>query len=132
MSLRVKKSWCCFSAKVNALQFPLYPQICMSLSDSAVVLSKTTVIAISITSLLVVVLLYTCGAITVLLIQRLNKHYRKMRLAVLADDPLPTSVTHTSELAPVYEDILPPEKLEENRISRKHCIWTSISTALDT
>ncbi len=27
--------------------------------------------------------------------------------AVLADDPLPTSVTHTSELTP---DILPPEK----------------------
>ena len=27
--------------------------------------------------------------------------------AVLADDP---SVTHTSELTPVYEDILPPEK----------------------
>ena len=59
---------------------------------------------------------------TVLLIQRLNKHYRKMRLdsnAVLADDPLPTSVTHTSELTPVYEDILPPEKkkkieLQEN------------------
>ncbi len=29
--------------------------------------------------------------------------------AVLADDSLPTSVTHTSELTPVY-DILPPEK----------------------
>ena len=27
--------------------------------------------------------------------------------AVLGDDP---SVTHTSELTPVYEDILPPEK----------------------
>ena len=26
------------------------------------------------------------------------------------EDPLPTSVTHTSELTPVYEDILPPEK----------------------
>ncbi len=52
---------------------------------------------------------------TVLLIQRLNKHYRKMR----ADDPLPTSVTHTSELTPVYEEILQPEeqkkiKLQEN------------------
>ncbi len=51
-----------------------------------------------------------------LLIQRLNKHYRKMTLdsnAVLGDDPFPTSVTHTS---PVYEEILPPEKqeLQEN------------------
>ncbi len=35
--------------------------------------------------------------------------------AVLADDP---SVTHTPELTPVYEDILPPEKTEENRTSR--------------
>ncbi len=39
--------------------------------------------------------------------------------AVLADDPLPTSVTHTSEFTPVYEDILPPEtkkkiELQEN------------------
>ncbi len=32
--------------------------------------------------------------------------------AVLADHPLPTSVTHTSELTPVYEEILPQEKLE--------------------
>ncbi len=53
---------------------------------------------------------------TVLLIQRLN---RKIRLAVLADDPLPTSVTHTSELTPVYEEILAPEEqmkmeLQEN------------------
>ena len=75
------------------------------------VLSTTTVITIS---LLVAVLLYTCGVITGLLIQRLRyKHHRKMRLdsnAVMVDDPLPTSVTHTSELTPVYEDILPPEK----------------------
>ena len=50
-----------------------------------------------------------------LLIQRL-KHYRKMRLdsnAVLSDDPLPTSGTHTSELTPEYEDILPPERQNE-------------------
>ncbi len=94
----------------------------MSPSGSVVILSTTTVIAVSITSLLVAVLLYTCGVMTVLLIQRLNKHYRKMRLdsnAVLADDPLPISVTHTPELTPVYEDILPPEKqkkieLQEN------------------
>ncbi len=56
---------------------------------------------------------------TVVLIQRLNKHYRKMRLDSNAVLPLPTSVTHTSELTPVYEDILPPEKnkkieLQEN------------------
>ncbi len=52
-----------------------------------------------------------------------SKEYKgKMRLdsnAVLVDDPLPTSITHTSELTPVYEDILPPEKqkkmeLQEN------------------
>ncbi len=91
----------------------------MSPSGSVVVLSTTTVIVISITSLLVAVLLYTCGVMTVLLIQRLNKHYRKMRLdsnAVLANDP---NVTRTSELTPVYEDILPPERkkkieLQEN------------------
>ncbi len=34
--------------------------------------------------------------------------------AVLADDPLLTSVTHTSELIPMYEDILPPEKQKWN------------------
>ncbi len=28
---------------------------------------------------------------------------------VLGNDPLPTSVTHTSELTPMYEDFLPPE-----------------------
>ncbi len=38
---------------------------------------------------------------------------------MLADDPLPTSVTHTSELTPVYEEILSPEQkkkieLQEN------------------
>ncbi len=91
----------------------------MSPSDSVVVLSTTTVIAML---LLVAVLLYTCGVMTVLIIRRLNKHFRKRRLdsnAVLVDDPLPTSVTHTSELTPVYEEILPPEKkkkieLQEN------------------
>ncbi len=36
--------------------------------------------------------------------------------AVLADDPLPTSVTHTSELTPVYEEILPPEKQKKMEI----------------
>ena len=51
-----------------------------------------------------------------------NKYKGKMRLdsnAVLSEDPLPTSVTRTSEVTPVYEDILPPEKqkrieLQEN------------------
>ncbi len=33
--------------------------------------------------------------------------------AVLGDDPLPTSVTHTSVSTPVYEDILPPERRNE-------------------
>ncbi len=47
---------------------------------------------------------------TALLIQRLNRKMRHDSNAVLADDPLPTSVTHTSELIPMYEDILPPEK----------------------
>ncbi len=49
-----------------------------------------------------------------MMVQRaIYKYKGKMRLdsnAVLAVDPLPTSVTHTSELTPVYEDILPPEK----------------------
>ncbi len=52
------------------------------------------------------------------LIQRL-KHYRKMRLnsnAVLADDLLPTSVTHTSELTPEYEDILDLSPKEQKKI----------------
>ncbi len=78
---------------------------------------NSAVIVISITSLLVAVLLCTCGVMTVLLIQRLNKHYRKDSNVVLAEDPLPTSVTHTSELTPVYEDILPLKKqieLQEN------------------
>ncbi len=88
----------------------------MSPSDSVVVLSTTTVIAISITSLLVVSVIFsTCGFLVVgMMVQRaIYKYKGKMRLnynAVLVDDPLPTSVTHTSELTPVYEDILPPEK----------------------
>ncbi len=49
-----------------------------------------------------------------MMVQRaIYKYKGKMRLdsnAVLSDDPLPTSVTHTSELTPVYEYILPPEK----------------------
>ncbi len=82
-----------------------------STSDSV----TTTVIAISITSLLVVaVLFFTCGFIVGIMVQRaIYKYKGKMRLdsnTVLANDPLPTSVTHTSELTPVYEDILPPEK----------------------
>ncbi len=92
----------------------------MSPSGSVVVLSTTTVIVISITSLLVAVLFPTCGFLVGMMVQRAIN--RKMRLdsnAVLADYPLPTSVTHTSELTPVYEDILPPEKqkkieLQEN------------------
>ncbi len=93
-------------------------------SDSFVVLSTTTVIAISITSLLVVSVIFsTCGFLVGMMVQRaIYKYKGKMRLnsnAVLADDPLPTSATHTSELTPVYEDILPPEKqkkieLQEN------------------
>ncbi len=95
---------------VLIIVFPFSYVLCtgVSPSDSVVILSTTTVITISFS-----VLLYTCGVMTVLIIQRLNKHYRKMRLdsnAVLADDPLPTSVTHTSELTPVYEDILPEKK----------------------
>ncbi len=35
---------------------------------------------------------------------------QKDETGLLTDEPLPTSVTHTSELTPVYEDILPPEK----------------------
>ncbi len=89
----------------------------MSPSGSVVVLSTTTVIVISITSLLVAVLFPTCGFLVGMMVQRAIN--RKMRLdsnAVLADD---SSVTHTSELTPVYEDILPPEKqkkieLQEN------------------
>ncbi len=81
---------------------------------------SVAVIPISITSLLVAVLFSTCGFIVGMMVQRAI--YGKMRLdsnAVLADDPLPTCVTHTSELTPVYEDILPPEEqkkieLQEN------------------
>ncbi len=89
-----------------------------STSDSVVVLtlsSTTTVIAISITSLLVVAVLFsTCRIIVGMMVQRaIYKYKGKRRLdsnEVLADDPLPTSVTHISELTPVYEDIQPPEK----------------------
>ena len=80
----------------------------MSPSGSVVVLSTTTFIVISITSLLVAILFPTCGFLVGMMVQRAIN--RKMRLdsnAVLADDPLPTSVT---QLTPVYEDILPPEK----------------------
>ncbi len=90
----------------------------MSPSGSVVVLSTTTVIVVSITSLLVVALLFsTCGFIVGMMFQRaIYKYKGKMRLdstAVLGGDPLPTSVTHTSKLTPVYEDILPPEKLKK-------------------
>ncbi len=63
---------------------------------------------------MVAVLFSTCGIIVGMMVQRAI--YKKMRLAVLADDPLPTSVTHTSELTPEYEDTLdlPPE--EQKRI----------------
>ncbi len=40
--------------------------------------------------------------------------------AVLAEYPLPTSVTHTSELTPVYEDILPPEKQKSKKMFHMH------------
>ncbi len=88
----------------------------MSPSGSVVVLSTTTVIVISITSLLVAVL---CGFLVGMMVQRAIN--RKMRLdsnAVLADDLLPTSVTHTSELTPVYEDILPPKN--RRKLNFKH------------
>ncbi len=58
-----------------------------------------TAISVSIASIIVAVLLYTGGVMTVLIIQRLIKYYRKMELdsnAALADDPLRTDVTHTS------------------------------------
>ncbi len=73
----------------------------MSPSGSVVVLSTTTVIVMSITSLLVAFLFSTCGFLVGMMVQTAIN--RKMRLdsnAVLADDPLPTSVTHTSELTP--------------------------------
>ena len=95
----------------------------MSTDDS----TSDSVIAISITSLLVAVLFSTCGFLVGMMVQRaIYKYKGKMRLdsnAVLADDPLPTSVTHTSELTPVYEDILPPEKRKKIESSRKCCIW---------
>ncbi len=88
----------------------------MSPSDS-----DSVVISISIT--VVAIIFSTCGFIVGMMVQRVIYKYKgKMRLdsnAVLADDPLPTSVTHTSELTPVYEEILSPEKkkkieLQEN------------------
>ncbi len=86
----------------------------MSPSGSVVVLSTTTVIVISITSLLVAFLFPTCGFLVGMMVQRAIN--RLDSNAVLADDPLPTSVT---QLTPVYEDILAPEKkrkieLQEN------------------
>ncbi len=98
----------------------VFPFSDVSPSGSVIVLSTTTFIVISITSLL---LFSTCGFLVGIMVQRaIYKYNGKMRLdsnAVLADDPLPTSVTHTSELTPVYEDILPPDKnkkleLQEN------------------
>ncbi len=75
----------------------------------------SVVISISIT--VVAIIFSTCGFIVGMMVQRaIYKYKGKMRLdsnAVSADDPLPTSVTHTSELTPVYEDILPPEKQEK-------------------
>ncbi len=79
--------------------------------------SDTVVISISIT--VVAIIFSTCGFLVGMMVQRAIYRYKgKMRLnsnAVLADDPLPTSVTHT----PVYEEILLPEKkkkieLQEN------------------
>ncbi len=65
---------------------------------------------------MVSVLFPTCGVIFGMIVQRAIYRYEgKMRLdsnAVLAVDPLPTCVTHTSELTTVYEDILSPEKTE--------------------
>ncbi len=83
--------------------------------------SDSVVISISIT--VVAIIFSTCGFLVGMMVQRaINKYKGKMRLnsnAVLADDPVPTSVTHTSELTPVYEEILLPEKkkkieLQEN------------------
>ncbi len=82
----------------------------MSPSDS-----DSVVISISIT--VVAIIFSTCGLLVGMMVQRAIYKYRgKMRLnsnAVLADDPLPIIVTHTSELTPVYEYILPPEKKEK-------------------
>ncbi len=63
---------------------------------------------------MVAVIFSTCGFLVGMMVQRaIYKYKGKMRLdsnAVLADDPLPTNVTHTSKLTPEYEDILPPEE----------------------
>ncbi len=70
-----------------------------------------SVVAISISITVVVIIFSTCGFIVGMMVQKaIYRHKGKMRLAVLAENPLPTSVTHTSELTPVYEDILPPVK----------------------
>ena len=70
-------------------------------SDSVVVLSTTTVIAVSITSLLVVAVIFsTCGFLVGMMVRRaIYKYKGKMRLDSNAgDDPSPTSVTHTSSV----------------------------------
>ncbi len=86
----------------------------MSSSGSVVVLSTTTVIVISITSLLVAVLFPICGFLVGMMVQRaINRKMRLDSTAVLADDPLPTSVI---QLTPVYEDILPPEKQKKIKL----------------
>ncbi len=46
---------------------------------------------------------------------------------MLGDDPLPTSVTHTSELTPVYEDILPPEKRKKIEVQGNVAYGTGFS-----
>ncbi len=58
----------------------MIPNLSTVLSPSDSMRKYTSYFSVSITSLLVSVLLYTYGVMTVLLIQRLNKHYRKMRL----------------------------------------------------
>ncbi len=75
----------------------------MSTYDSTSDSVTTKVIVISITSLLVVAVLFsTCGLLVGMIIQKAIYRYKGKQL--LADDPVPTSVTHTSELTPVYED----------------------------
>ncbi len=52
--------------------------------------------------------------------------------AVLADDPLPTSVTHTSELTPEYEDILdlPLEKQKKIEL-QENIAYGPVSVAIE-
>ncbi len=47
---------------------------------------------------------------------------------MFADDPLPTMVTHTSELTPVYEDILPPEKQKKIELQENVAYGTGFLT----